>query len=179
MNRKWIYIIITLIILGMSAPVIGFAQETNLTTNAYIPPTLQNLKAKDQFIRNFNEIKRIRNNMYSLNVNSTTAKQNANNLRKEINFYINEFKSVERNLQDIKIQNADSKADVVFAEQLIFTIFSYKLSLEEQLILVDLLVNDDKQGSNLFFSDYLSHIYYYLTLGDQMVSYVDLYYKLQ
>lgn len=178
MNRKWTYIIIIVTMLVTSVCTISIAQETNFNSNVYIPPTLQNLKSKQEFAKNFQEIKRIRNNIYSINMDVLTAKQNADKLRKEINFYMNEFKNVQRELNEIKNQNPDSQADIIFADQLNFTVFSYLLSLQEQLNLLELLVNDDKEGSVLFYSDYLTHIYYYVTLGDQMVAYVDNYYKL-
>lgn len=181
MSKRWIYIIIAVIVFASSTSTICTAQDVKFSSNkyAYVPPTLQNLKAKNEFIKNFQEIKRVRENLFTINMNVYTAKQNSQKLSQEINFYIREFKNIQRNLEEIKTQNSNSKVDVIFAEQLQFTIASYILSLQEQLNLLDLLVNEDIDAANLFYSDYLGHIYYYVTLGDQMVAYVDLYYKLK
>ncbi|WP_155486141.1 hypothetical protein [Paraclostridium sordellii] len=53
------------------------------------------------------------------------------------------------------------------------------MSLNRQLNLVDALINNEFDASKLFYSDYLIYIYYYLNIGDQMISYINTFYNLQ
>ena len=79
----------------------------------------------------------------------------------------------------MKKKYAQSQPDLMFSEQLKYLLNAYKMSLNRQLNLVDALINNEFDASKLFYSDYLIYIYYYLNLGDQMVSYINTFYNLQ
>ncbi|MGL4878736.1 hypothetical protein [Paraclostridium dentum] len=154
------------------------SKELNVSYNHSTPPSLKDMKAKEQFIDVFNEIKRIRANLYVQKINSLTAKEKYASFQRDINYYIGELNKIIRDLDDIKRQYPNSKSDQIFAKQLQFVVESIKLSLDEIIILLDAIKNDDFEGNDLFYSDYLAHIYFYLTLADQMIAYVDNYYSL-
>lgn len=52
------------------------------------------------------------------------------------------------------------------------------MSLNQQLSLLDGIIDNSFESSRLFYSDYLAYIYYYLSLGDEMISYVNEFYNL-
>lgn len=53
------------------------------------------------------------------------------------------------------------------------------MSLNQQLSLLNALINNEFEASKLFDSEYLTYIYYYLNLGDEMISYINTFYNLQ
>lgn len=178
MRKKLVYKLALIIILLCIIPKFSYANEISQEYNLYIPPTLKNLQGKKEYTEKLKEIKNIRSNLSVMNVNALTAKENYDKLQKDIVFYISELDSVDRELNSIKKQYSSSKPDQVFGTQLQFTVQSIKLSLDEILILLDSIKANEPQGSDLFYSDYLVHIYFYLTLADQMIAYVDNYYNL-
>lgn len=159
----------------MTSNCTSFAEESELL----VPITLQNLKGKDELVGYLDKISSVRKNIGSINISPTTAKQNSNDIKKQINFYLSEISSVEKSIGNFEKEYSDSQPDLLFAEQVRILLNAYKMSLNQQLYLLDALVNNEFEASKLFHSDYLTYIYYYLNLGDQMLSYINTFYNLQ
>ncbi len=51
-----------------------------------VPPVLKNIKAKQEFITIFDQMKNIRNNLFALNVTYNMSKETAQRLEKDIKF---------------------------------------------------------------------------------------------
>ena len=145
----------------------------------YNSPSLKNVKGYEELKKNLDEIKRIRKNVLIVNINTTDTEKRLNLVKEKLNYHIVELRAVKNNLNRFKGIYSNSKEDVLFAEQLSFIATSYELSLNQQISLIEDLIAKDPESTELFFSDGMAHIYYYLTLGDQMVSYIDNYYNLR
>lgn len=179
MKRKSIYIAIIIIIIScFLSPTMSNAYEIDHYSEN-VAPMSKNLKGKDDYNKILSDINRIRNNLYAININTITGKNNALRLNKEINFHMSEFKNIQMQLNELKRQYKDSKSDVLFIEQVNLTISNYKISLEEQLNLIELLVADEREANSLFYSEHLGHIYYYVALGDQIMTYINSYYRVE
>ncbi|GAA0704544.1 hypothetical protein GCM10008904_11920 [Paraclostridium ghonii] len=128
------------------------------------------LKGKEELLKYFNEIKRIRNNMYTISINAETAKEKQEVIQKQILSYSSELKTISNRLARFKIEYKDSPADLFAANQIEIIAFILDSSLLQQSILVDRLVKGE--ATDLFFSDYLVSIYYYLNIADEMIGYI-------
>ncbi|RDY23163.1 hypothetical protein CHF27_009440 [Romboutsia maritimum] len=145
----------------------------------YISPSLKNVKGYNELKKNLDEIKRIRKNIYTIDINTTDTEPKLKSTKERLNYHLLELKAVKNNLTKFKGVYSNSKDDILFAEQLSFIACSYELSLNQQLNLVEDLISEKTEANKLFFSDNIAHIYYYITLGDQMISYIDSYYVLR
>ncbi|MFR6016634.1 MAG: hypothetical protein ACLUG9_03810 [Paraclostridium sordellii] len=175
MKKKYALIAVLLLSFIVINSSVACAQQSNLT----VPPMLQDIKGKDELVNFFNEIKRIRSNISTININTVTAKDKAAEIKKQITFYLTEIYELENSIVDFEKKYAQSQPDLMFSEQLKYLLNAYKMSLNRQLNLVDALINNEFDASKLFYSDYLIYIYYYLNLGDQMMSYINTFYNLQ
>lgn len=161
------------IIININVPTV-FAKEYN----SAVPPMLQDLKGKDQLVSIFNNIKSVRANISTIDINALTAKDKSKDLREQIGFYITQLASIDSDISTFEKQFSNSEPDLLFAQQLSLIIESYQMSLNQQLSLLTALENNDPEASTLFSSNYLVYIYYYISLGDQMGAYIDTYYNL-
>lgn len=164
--------ILLLSIMINAAPV--FAQDSNIT----VPPMLQNAKGKNELVSIFNEIKSVRENIRTIDINALTIKDKSTEVKKQINFYITQLTEIETKLDTFNKKYSNSEPDLLFSQQLNIIVETYKMTLVQQLALINSLLNNDYEASTLFHSNYLTYIYYYLSLGDQMVAYIDVYYNL-
>ena len=174
MKKKYVLITILLLSFVITNGSTVFAEQSKLT----VPPMLQNLKGKDELVGYFNEIERIRSNLNTIDINTVTAKDKAKEIQKQINFYLTQLSGLEKSISNFKKEYANSQPDLLFAEQINILLDTYKMSLNQQLSLLDSLVDNNFDASKLFYSDYLTYIYYYLNLGDQMMSYINTFYNL-
>ncbi len=158
------------LILLFSMPLSNYANDTY---------TSQELQGKQEVLIIFDQIKDLRSKLNTIDINSINAKENYDELKKQIDSYLAEFRVIEDKLDKFEVEYAISSDDVLFANQLKFIISSYRLSLKEQLNLLDKLKAEHVEGTKLFFSQYLGNIYYYVGLGDQMLSYIDNHYNLK
>lgn len=173
MKKKQLLIISLLLSIIINAPTV-FAQQSS----SALPPMLQDLKGKNEIISYFNEISDVRKNISTININALTAKENSSELEKKINFYLTQLKEIELKISNFNKTYSDSEPDLLFTQQLSLIIEAYKMSLNQQLSLITGLINNDPNASTLFDSKYLTYIYYYINLGDQMVAYINTYYSL-
>ncbi|GIM31033.1 hypothetical protein [Paraclostridium bifermentans] len=120
-----------LIIVLVSIFITPFYSKITFAEDIYYPK-VENLQGKEQLITELEELKRIRENMSTINI----------------------------------------KADLYFSEQIQFIADSYIISLRQQQNLLKQLDANNPDAKKLFESDYLTPAYYYVTLGDQMYSYI-------
>lgn len=174
MKKKYILVSLLLISFIITSSYTSFAESYE----SLVPPMLQNLKRKDELKGYLDEIQSVRSNINTINITPTMSKEEANKTAKEINFYLTELSSIEKSITDFEETYSDSEADLLFSEQIRIILNSYKMSLRQQLSLLNAVVNKEVEASQLFHSDYLTYIYYYLNLGDQMISYINTFYNL-
>lgn len=175
MKKRYLLITILLLSFIVTNSSISFAEYSNLE----VPPMLKDLKGKNELVGYFNDIKRVRSNISTIDINTITAKKKSEEIKKQINFYLTEMSTLQNSLSNFEKQYTDSQSDLIFSEQLRLLLNSYIMRLTQQLVLLDELLNNDLDATKLFYSDYLIYIYYYLNLGDQMVSYINTFYNLQ
>ncbi|KGJ48933.1 MULTISPECIES: hypothetical protein [Paraclostridium] len=139
------------------------------------PPQIsKELKGKEELIKYFNEIKRIRNNMNTISINAETAKQKSDTIQKQITSYSSELKTILNLLARFKVVYKDSPSDLFVANQIEIVAFILDSSLQQQSLLVERLAHGE--ATDLFFSEYLVSIYYYLNIADEMMSYLERFY---
>ncbi|WP_228104430.1 hypothetical protein [Terrisporobacter mayombei] len=163
-----------LISLIMTTNYTSFAEQSELS----VPPMYKNLKGKDELLGILNEIKSLRANIGTITITPTTVKENLSKVKREINFYISEISSMENSIKLFEKKYNNSPPDLLFAQQISILLDAYKMSLNQQLVLIDGMLNNEVGSANLFYSDYLTYIYYYLNVGDQMISYIETFYNL-
>lgn len=173
--KKRRILITTLLLLSIiiNVPTV-FAEQSELV----VPPMLEDMKGKSELVGYFNNIKEIRPNINTIDINAFTAKDNSKELEKQIKFYIAQLSEIEAQISNFKNRYSNSEPDLLFAQQLNIIIDTYKMSLDRQISLLNALVNNDPDAATLFYSGYLTPVYYYLTLGDQMIAYITVYYDL-
>jgi len=174
MKKKCILVSLLLISLIMTNNYTSFAEQSELS----VPPMYQNLKGKDELLGFLNEIGSLRSNIGTITITPTTVKENPSKIKKEINFYISEISSIENSIKMFEKKYNNSPPDLLFSQQISILLNAYKMSLNQQLALLDGIINNEVGATNLFHSEYLTYIYYYLNLGDQMISYIETFYKL-
>lgn len=139
------------------------------------PPQIsKELKGKEELIKYFNEIKRIRNNMNTISINAEIAKQKSDTIQKQITSYSSELKTILNLLARFKVVYKDSPSDLFVANQIEIVAFILDSSLQQQSLLVERLAHGE--ATDLFFSEYLVSIYYYLNIADEMMSYLERFY---
>lgn len=174
MKRKFILMTLLLISLFITNSSINFAQESTSS----VPTMLQNLKGKDELKGYINEIKSVRSNINTINITSSTTKEEAAEIKKQITYYLSQLSSINTSVKNFETRYSDSQPDLLFANQIKILIEVYEMSLNQQLSLLDAVIENSFESSKLFYSDYLVYIYYYLNLGDQMLSYINTFYNL-
>ncbi|MBU3109686.1 hypothetical protein [Clostridium gasigenes] len=177
MRRKVNRLIIFVILITLTMTNITYAQ---LTTNREAPygPKVAELKNKEDIVQNLEEIKRIRANLTVINITENSTLEELKSIDKDLENYIQQFNAIKRNLENHKLSYKDSFSDVFFSDQILFVADSFIISVRQQQNLVRTLENNKEDAKKLFYSSYLIPIYYYLTLGDQMISYIENYFVL-
>ncbi|MPM60728.1 hypothetical protein SDC9_107580 [bioreactor metagenome] len=174
MKKKCILVILLLISFTMTNNYASFAEQSKLS----VPIIFQNLKGKDELLGFLDRVETLRASMGTIDINSTTIKENSSRVKREINFYLTEISSIENAIKMFDKKYNNSPPDLLFSEQISILLNNYKLSLKLQLVLIDSILNNELGATNLFYSDYLTYIYHYLNLGDQMYSYIKIFYNL-
>ena len=174
MKKKCILVSLLLISFIMTNSYTSFAEQSELS----VPPMYQNLKGKDELLGFLHDIESLRSNIGTINITPTTAKENSSKIKKEITFYLSEISSIANSIKMFEKKYNNSPPDLLFSEQISILLNAYKMSLNQQLSLLEAITNNEFEASRLFYSDYLTYIYYYLNLGDQMISYIETFYKL-
>ncbi|MGL5754822.1 MAG: hypothetical protein ACRCYC_05810 [Paraclostridium sp.] len=137
------------------------------------------LKGKEDLIKYFDDIKRIRNNINTISINAQTAKDKYPSIEKQINGYSAELKSILNSISKHKIVYKDSIADIFIANQLEMIAFVLDASLQQQLLFLKTVTAGDSDSIDLFFSEYLVSIYYYITVADEMIHYMETIYNIK
>ncbi|WP_154653291.1 hypothetical protein [Terrisporobacter glycolicus] len=152
----------------------SFAEQSELS----VPPMYKNLKGKDELLGFLNEIETLRANINTIIITPVAVKDNSSKIKREINFYISQLISIENSIKMFEKKYNNSPPDLLFSQQISILLNAYKMSLNQQLALIDGLINNEVEAAYLFHSQYLTYIYYYLNLGDQMISYIETFYNL-
>lgn len=166
-------ILFTVIILTMTN--IAYAQPI---TKENIPygPKVEDLKGKDEIVKNFEEIKRIRANLTIIDITENSTDEQLKSTNKDLDYYLEQFNLIRKNLETHKLSYKDSFADIFFAEEISFIADSFIISIAQQQNLIRALQANKEESKRLFYSNYLIPAYYYLTLGDQMIAYIQNYF---
>lgn len=155
-------------------------QSTNINAlpkETYAPDSLKGIKAFNEYKVMFENLKRIRENMSTINISESTVELKAGELLRQINFYSNELKSIRNRLENNKVQYRLSPADVFLASRIDIVVYSYEITLQQQESLIIAVGKGDIDIDKVFLSEYISNIYYYLSLGDNMMAYLDSFYN--
>ncbi|NMA49745.1 MAG: hypothetical protein GX947_08295 [Tissierellia bacterium] len=175
MKRKINCLLLSVIFMILAMNNIVYAKSISVETMPY-GPKIEDLKGKDEIIKNLENIKRIRANLIVVAIKENSTNEELQALNKDLESYLNEINKSKRNLEQHKITYKDSFPDVFFAEEVSFIAESYIISIRQQQNLIRQLQLNQEEAKKLFYSGYLIPIYYYLTLGDQMVTYIETYF---
>lgn len=175
MKRKISCLLLSVIFMILAMNNIVYAKSISVETMPY-GPKIEDLKGKDEIIKNLENIKRIRANLIVVAIKENSTNEELQALNKDLESYLNEINKSKRNLEQHKITYKDSFPDVFFAEEVSFIAESYIISIRQQQNLIRQLQLNQEEAKKLFYSGYLIPIYYYLTLGDQMVTYIETYF---
>lgn len=168
--------IATIMLVTITSSTIYGVDKTYKISSA--PPQIsKELKGKEELIKYFKEIKRIRNNMNTISINAETAKQKADTTQKQITSYSSELKTVLNLIARFKVVYKDSPSDLFVANQIEIVAIILDSSLQQQALLLDRVVQGE--STDLFFSEYLVSIYYYLNIADEMISYLERFYGIK
>ena len=160
-----------LIIVLVSIFITPFYSKITFAEDIYYPK-VENLQGKEQLITELEELKRIRENMSTINIKADLDSEGLKHANKYISSYLTELNSVRNDLETHRVNYKNSFADLYFSEQIQFIADSYIISLRQQQNLLKQLNKNNPDAKKLFESDYLTPAYYYITLGDQMYSYI-------
>lgn len=175
MKRKISCLLLSMIFMMLAMNNIVYAKSISVETMPY-GPKIEDLKGKDEIIKNLENIKRIRANLIVVAIKENSTNEELQALNKDLESYLNEINKSKRNLEQHKITYKDSFPDVFFAEEVSFIAESYIISIRQQQNLIRQLQLNQEEAKKLFYSGYLIPVYYYLTLGDQMVTYIETYF---
>lgn len=164
MIKKLLIIVLVSIFISPFSSNITFAQDRYY-------PKVENLQGKEQLITELEELKRIRENMSTINIKSDLDSDGLQRANQYIIAYLTELNSVRNDLENHRVNYKNSFADIYFSEQIQFIADSYIISLRQQQNLLRQLGKNNSDAKKLFESDYLTPTYYYVT-GDQMYSYI-------
>lgn len=175
MQRKIRRVIMFMLLITITLANVAYAQPT---TRQYSPygPKIEDLKGKENIIQNLEQMKRIRANLTVVEIAESSTGEQLKNTYKDLENYIQQLNIIRTNLENHKNTYKNSFPDIYFSEEISFVVESYIISLRNQQSLITALETSKTESKKLFYSNYLIPVYYYLTLGDQMVSYVDTYF---
>ncbi|MDZ4993463.1 hypothetical protein GNF80_10865 [Clostridium perfringens] len=175
MRRRVKRLLIFFMLIMMTMTNVSYAQVKTNEAEPY-GPKVEDLKSKDIIIKNLQNIKRIRGNLISVNITENSKPEDLKETYNQLDYHIQEFNEIKKNLDNNIITYKDSFSDVFFSEQILFIAESYIISLRQQQNLINALQEQRVEAKKLFYSSYLIPTYYYLNLGDQMTSYIDNYF---
>lgn len=177
MRKKIRHLILVVILITLTITNISYAQPIPIQSSPH-GPKVEELKGKEAIIKNFEDIKRIRTNLIIIDISGDSTDKQLDDIYKSLDGYIDQFNNIRKSLEDHKLLYKNSFPDIFFSEQISFIADSYIISLRQQQNLIKVLKSNREEAKNLFYSNYLIPVYYYLTLGDNMSSYIDTYFVL-
>lgn len=172
MQRKVRRVIMFVILITLALSNIAYAQ------NAPYGPKVEDLKGKENIIQNLDQMKKLRSNLTIIGISENSSEEELKNTDKDLENFIQQLNIIRKNLENHRNTYKDSFPDIFFSEQISFVADSYIISLRLQQNLIRALEGNNAESKKLFYSNYLIPVYYYLTLGDQMVAYIDTYFVL-
>jgi anion-transporting ArsA/GET3 family ATPase len=175
MKRKIKRVIMFVILISLTLTNITYAQPATWENIPY-GPKVEDLKGKEDIIQNLQQMKKIRANLTVIEIAESSTEEQLKNAYKNLENYIQQLNIIRTNLENHKNTYNDSFPDIYFSEEISFVAESYIISIRNQQSLITALENSKAESKKLFYSNYLIPVYYYLTLGDQMVSYIDTYF---
>jgi len=175
MQRKISRLIIFLILITLTMTSVAYAQPTTRQNTPY-GLKIEDLKGKQDIIQNLQQMKKLRANLLVIDISENSTAEQLRNTDKTLENYIEQFNGIRKNLENHRNLYKDSFPDVFFAEQISFIADSFIISMRQQQNLIRALEDNRVEAKKLFYSNYLIPIYYYLTLGDQMISYIETYF---
>lgn len=164
-----------MIVITLAITNIAYGQPTT-RQNAPYGPKVEELKGKEDIIQNLQQMKTIRANLTVIEIAESSTEVQLKNTYKDLENYIQQLNIIRTNLDNHKNTYKNSFPDIYFSEEISFVAESYIISLRNQQSLITALENSKAESKKLFYSNYLIPVYYYLTLGDQMISYIDTYF---
>ena len=178
MKRKISRLILLVVLITIAITNISYAQPTTNQNSPY-GPKVEDLKGKEKIVKSFNDITRLRANLIIISIKESSTDEQLKAINVNLELYIEEFNNIRRDLEEHKLLYKDSFPDIFFSEQISFIADSYIISIRQQQNLIIALQTNREEAKNLFYSSYLIPVYYYLTLGDNMSSYIDTYFVLR
>ena len=176
--KKTLNIFIMIILVGtLLSPHALYAQQ-NTSGFSILGPKIENLQGKDELIKYYNDLKRIRKNLGTISITSNSTKEELLQINRTLDFYIQELDNVNKSLDMHKANYKDSFDDVYTADMFKLIVNSYLLSIKNQQVLMREMNENTINSKNIVYSEYAIPIYYYLTLGDQMIAYIDSYFEI-
>lgn len=122
MIKKLLIIVLVSIFISPFSSNITFAQDRYY-------PKVENLQGKEQLITELEELKRIRENMSTINIKSDLDSDGLQRANQYIIAYLTELNSVRNDLENHRVNYKNSFADIYFSEQIQFIADSYIISL--------------------------------------------------
>lgn len=138
-------------------------------------PKVSDLQEKDDILKGFDEINKIRANLSVINIKANTPVEELNKTYITLETYIGQLRIIRANLVRHSDIYKDSISDVFFSEQIVAISDCYIISIKHQQLLIREIQNNPDKDFTLFYSTYMIPIYYYLTQGDQLISYTQTY----
>jgi hypothetical protein len=172
MRKQVKRLIIFILLLTFSIGNPAYAQ----VKSAPFGPKVTDLKNKQDILNNFQQIKTIRSNLTVIDIRPDLTAEQLQTVKTSIQNYIQQMQGVGESLQKHINTYGDSFADVFFSEQIMLIADSYIISMRHQQLLITSIENNIEEAKKLFYSSYMIPVYYYLTLGDQMTAYIDVYF---
>lgn len=177
MKKTWNLFIMIILVGALLRPHVAYAQQ-DITGFSIIGPKIKNLQGKDELMKSYNDLKRIRKNLGTISITSNSTGEELLQINKTLDFYIQELDNVNKNLNTHKANYKDSFDDMYTADMIKLIVNSYLLSIRNQQVLMREMNEDAINSKNIIYSEYAIPVYYYLTLGDQMIAYIDLYFEI-
>lgn len=175
MRRKVERFLVIIILIALAMPNIAYAQPIPEQTTPY-GPRVADLRNKENILKNLQEIKKIRSNLTVIDMTSNSTAEELKSIDANLTYYIQQLHIINTNLEKHESTYIDSFSDVFFSEQISFIADSYIISLRYQQNLVRSVGNNIEEAKRLFYSSYLIPVYHYLTLGDEMIAYIETYF---
>lgn len=175
MRRKVRHVLILVILITLNITNIAYAKPATRQNTPY-GPKVEDLKGKEDIIKNLQQMKKIRANLLVVDIAESSTDEQLRNTDKTLDNYIEQLNIIRRNLENHRSVYKDSFSDIFFSEQISFVADSFIISIRHQQNLIRALQSDTVEATKLFYSNYLIPVYYYLTLGDQIIAYIDTYF---
>lgn len=175
MKKKIVSLFVSIFIIFMCIPNITYAIPIE-TNPIPLGPKVKDLQGSSEITNYFQNLKRMRANFITIDIKSDSSPEELNRISNVLDTYIEYFKQLISDLDAYSLKYQDSALDVTLANQISFISNSYIMSLNEQKNLINALLTNETDSKNLFYSNRLVPVYYFLTLGDQILTYIDTYY---